>query len=97
MEKETSKLLEQATDIMGKNADILIVTHKDGKFGVVKSGDADNIAQALFSCMHHTDNPIGEVLYKIIRLNVVNIFANSSPYAIDLMKSINNIIQNKDE
>lgn len=97
MKKKINKLQEQATKIMGQDADLLIIAHKDGQFGTVKHGDADNIAQALFSCMYQPDNPIGKAVYRIIKLYVMNLFANSSSYAIDLTKSITNIIQNKDE
>lgn len=92
MEKKTNKLLEQATMIMGQEADILIIAHKDGQCGAVTHGNTDNIAQAIFSCMHQPDNPIGQAIYRIIKLNVMNILANPSPYAVNLTESITNIL-----
>lgn len=92
MEKKTNKLLEQATMIMGQKADILIIAHKDGQCGAVTHGNTDNIAQAIFSCMHQPDNPIGQAIYRIIKLNVMNILANPSPYAVNLTESITNIL-----
>lgn len=92
MEKKTNKLLEQATMIMGQEADILIIAHKDEQCGAVTHGNTDNIAQAIFSCMHQPDNPIGQAIYRIIKLNVMNILANPSPYAVNLTESITNIL-----
>lgn len=92
MEKKTNKLLEQATMIMRQEADILIIAHKDGQCGAVTHGNTDNIAQAIFSCMHQPDNPIGQAIYRIIKLNVMNILANPSPYAVNLTESITNIL-----
>lgn len=99
MKQEVNKIIKQAIGIMGEDADILIVIRKNKKFCTAKHGDTDNIAQALFSCMHYPGNSIGEVIYKIIKLNVMNIFTNTSShsYATDLIKSINNIIPSKDE
>lgn len=97
METRIDKLQEQVTKIMGQDADFLIVAHKDGRFGTIKHGNTDNISQALFSCMYQQNNPIGKAIYRIVKLYVMNLFANSSPYAAKLTRSITNIIQNKDE
>lgn len=97
MEQKTQKLLEKAEKIMGKEADILLVTHNDGQCGAVTHGSTDNIAQAIFSCMHQPNNPIGQVFYRIIKLIVLNILSNPSPYAGDLLDAINNVLPDNDE
>lgn len=97
MEQKTQKLLEKAEKIMGKESDLLILAHNDGQCGAVTHGSTDNIAQAIFSCMHQPDNPIGQVFYRIIKLIVLNILNNPSPYADDLINSINNILPELDE
>lgn len=89
MKQKTEELLKKAQEIMGEGADFLIIAHKDGQCGAVAHGDTDTIAQAIFSCMHQPDNPIGQTLYRIIQLNVTNILANPSPYANGLRFDIN--------
>lgn len=97
MEHKTQKLLERAEKIMGKDADILILSHIDGKCGAVTHGSTENIAQAIFSCIHQPNNPIGKVIYRIIKLNVMNILNNPSPFAGDLIDAINSILPDPDE
>lgn len=97
MERKTNELLKQATEIMGQEADIIIIAHKNGQCGAVTHGSTDNIAQAIFSCMHQPNNPIGQAIYRIIKLNVMNMLANPSPYAVDLTESITNILPEDDE
>ena len=81
MKQKTEELLKKAQEIMGEEADFLIVAHKDGQCGAVAHGETDIIAQTIFSCMHQPDNLIGQILYRIIQLNVTNILTNpSSPY-----------------
>ena len=81
MEQEIEELLKKAQEIMGEGSDFLIVTHKDGQCGAIAHGKTDTIAQTIFSCMHQPDNPIGQILFRIIQLNVTNILTNpSSPY-----------------
>lgn len=92
MEKRTNELLQKAIDIMGQDSDLLIIAHKEGQCGAVVHGGTGNIAQAIFSCIHQPDNPTGNSLYQMIKLNAVNILKNPSPYAIDLIDAINNII-----
>lgn len=89
MKQKTEELLKKAQEFMGEGSDFLIIAHKDGQCGAVAHGDTDTIAQAIFSCMHQTDNPIGQTLYRIIQLNVTNILANPSPYANVLRFDIN--------
>lgn len=92
METRTDNLLQEAKKIMGKNADIFIISHKDGQCSAVTHGDSDNIAQAIFSCMHQPNNPIGAAIYRILKLNAMNMIANNSPYSADLLQSINSIL-----
>ena len=89
MKQKTKELLKKAQEIMGEGSDFLIIAHKEGQCGAVAHGDTDTIAQAIFSCMHQPDNPIGQTLYRIIQLNVTNILANPSPYANRLRFDIN--------
>lgn len=90
MKQKTEELLKKAQEIMGERSDFLIIAHKDGQCGVVAHGETDTIAQAIFSCMHQPENPIGQTLYRIIQLNVTNILANpSSPYVNSLRFDIN--------
>lgn len=77
---------------MGKDADIFIISHKEGRCGAVTHGNSDNIAQAIFSCMHQPNNPIGAAIYRILKLNVMNMITNNSPYSTDLLQSINSIL-----
>ena len=97
MEQKAQKLLEKAEKIMGKDADMIILSHADGKFGAITHGSTENIAQAIFSCMHQPNHPISQVLYRIIKLNVLNILNNPSPFAVDLIDAINNVLPNLDE
>ena len=97
MEEKTKRLLDKAQSIMGKETDLLIISHKDGQCGAVSHGNTDNIAQALFSCMHQPGNPIGQAIYRIIKLNAMNILSNPSPYAVDLSEAIVNLIPEENE
>ena len=84
MKQKTEELLKKAQEILGEGSDFLIIAHKDGQCGAIAHGDTDTISQAIFSCMHQPDNPIGQTLYRIIQLNVTNILTNPSPYAKSL-------------
>lgn len=88
MKQKTEELLKQAQQIMGEDSDFLIIAHKEGQCGAVAHGETDNIAQAIFSCMHQPNNPIGQTLYRIIKLIVLNTLRNPSPYATDLINVI---------
>lgn len=92
MKQKTEHLLDQARQIMGDDADFFIIAHKKDKCGAVAHGNTDTIAQAIFSCMHNPGNPIGATMYRIIKLNVMNILKSPSPYALDLIDTINSIL-----
>jgi len=96
MEKKTNKALEQAMKIYGEDADILIIAHKDGQCGSVLHGNGENIAQAIFACMHQPNSPIAREMYRIIRLNVMNILNNPSPYAANLAETVVSMIPESD-
>lgn len=97
MDKKTNKLLEKAKEIMGKDADILIIAHKNGQCGAVIHGNTDNVTQAIFSCMHLPNNPTGMALYHIVKLNLMNILHNKSIFAMDLINSITKMLPEDDE
>lgn len=97
MEKKTNEALKQAMKIYGEDADILVIAHKDGKCGSVLHGNGENVAQAIFACMHQPDSPIGREIYRIIRLNVMNILHNPSPFAANLAETVVNMIPEQDE
>lgn len=88
MEQKTNELLEQAIQIMGEDADIMIVTHKNGQCGAVIHGNVDNCAQAVFACIHQTDDKVGNAVYRIVKLNAINLLTNPTPYGQDLSDSI---------
>lgn len=95
MEKKTNELLEQALKIMGEDSDIMIIAHKNGQCGSVIHGSIDRNAQAMFACMHQEDEKVGNAVYRIIKLNAINLVTNPSPYAQDLMCSIEKAIDDK--
>ena len=88
MEKKTNDLFEQAIKIMGEDADIMIITHKDGCCGSIIHGAVDNIAQAVFACIHQPDDQVGNAVYRIVKLNAINLLTNPTPYGQDLSDSI---------
>lgn len=96
MEEKTKQLLKKAREIMGDDADIFIIVHKDTQCGTIMRGRPENIAHAAFSCIHLPDNPIGQNIYDIIKLNVINIINNPSPYTSDLINTITNILHDKE-
>lgn len=92
METKTNELLKEAKRIIGEDADMLIVFDKQGKYASAVSGNVDNIAKSIFTCMHQPGNPIGAVIYRIIKLNAMNIISNQSQFSADLIQSINSIL-----
>lgn len=88
MEAKVNQLLQEATKFFGENSDIMIFVHKDGQCGSVIHGSIDNNARSLFACMHQPDNEIGQAIYRILKLNLLNVISNPSPYAKDLVDSI---------
>lgn len=91
-----NKLIGKAKLILGEDTDFMIITHtKNGMLGAATHGNTEELAQSLFANIHNTAEAVGQTLYRILKLNVMNIFNNPSCYAQDLMMSINNVL-NKD-
>lgn len=97
MKEKTQKLLEKVEKVMGVDADVMILSHDGGKCAAITHGSTENIAQTIFACMHQSDNSIGPVLYRIIKLNVINILNTPSLFAGDLIDAINNVLYNSNE
>lgn len=93
METKTNKLIQEAERIIGEDGSMFIIFSKNKKYTSATRGNIDNIAQAIFCCMHQPNNPIGAVIYRILKLNVMNIISNQSQYSADLIQSINSILQ----
>lgn len=97
MKQKIDKLQKAAAKIFGDEADYIIIAHQDGPCGGVTHGRTEYIAQALFALLHQQDNELSQVVYRIIKMNVLNILSNPSPYAVDLARSINNVISKTNE
>lgn len=97
MDKKITKLNKKAVEILGDGADYIIIAHKNGQCGGSARGDIDNIAQSFFALLHQDNGELAKAVYRIIKLNAVNIMANQSPYTIDLSKSITNVLPEGDE
>lgn len=50
MDKQIKKLNKKAAEILGDNADYIIIAHKNGQCGGAARGDISNIAQAFSHC-----------------------------------------------
>lgn len=96
MEKE-NKTMKKALDVLKENSSALIITNKDGLCGAALRGDVEEVAQALFTCMHDKDSEVSEHLYRILKLNVMNILNNPSKYKLDLLNLILNLARNRNE
>lgn len=92
MEEKINELLNQVFNIVGEDSDVTIIIHKDDKCGTLLHGSADNNARSVFSCMHQSNNKIGEALYRIVKLNALNILTNPSPFSEDLLDSVKKAI-----
>lgn len=92
MDKKIAKLSEKAAQILGDDADYIIIAHKDGLCGGSARGSIDNIAQAFFALLHQQNGDLSKAAFRIIKLNAMNIMANPSPYAAELSEGISNAI-----
>lgn len=97
MDKQISKLSNKAAQILGDGADYIIIAHKDGLCGGAAKGNIDNIAQAFFALLHQQNGDLAKAVFRIIKLNAMNIIGNPSPYAIELSNAISNLIPENDE
>lgn len=89
MEQKTNELLKRAKEIYGEDVDFLIISHQNERCGGVTHGDSDKIAESIFSAIHTPNNSLGPVLYRILKLVVVNTLKNSSTFTVDLLNTIN--------
>lgn len=97
MEKKVNDLLQESLNILGEDSDIMIIAHKKGQCGAVIHGSIDNNAKAIFACIHQPNNKIGAALYRILKLNVMNLLSNPTPYGQDLVNSISQIADSMSE
>ena len=88
MDKDVRKLLEKVKKAVGESTDILIITHRDGQCAAMTHGNTDDLAHAYFGCMHDRKSNIGSVLYKILKLNTLNVINNHSVFSMDLINAI---------
>lgn len=91
MDKMIEKLTKQAAKNLGAGSDYMIIAHKEGVCSGSVYGNAENLAQAFFALIHQ-DNDVAKAVYRIVKLNAMNIISNPSPYAMDLMSAISNIL-----
>lgn len=73
---------------MGKETDIMIIGQKDGECCAIAHGNPDEIAKALFYCMHDPNSAIGDVLYRILKLNTQNLLKNPTNRSVDFVEMI---------
>ena len=74
----------------GDDVNSLIISEMNDECGAMIHGKITNIAQAIFAVIHDNENEIGEDLYRIIKSVTLNIIANETPYATDLVNGILN-------
>lgn len=96
MNKKIDKLNKSAAKTLGDGADYIVIAHKEGQSGGTIKGNVDNIAQAFFALLHQ-DNDLAKAVYRIIKLNAMNIINNPSPYAMDLSNALSNLVPETDE
>lgn len=90
------KLCKQAKEILGEDADIMILAQKDDQYMCGMLGEADNVAEAYFATMHKAGAPSSIALHRILKLVVMNVLANPSPFAVDLAESIYDILEEQE-
>lgn len=92
MERKIKQLADKCQKIMDDGTDVLIIAYKDGQCGAISRGSTDNIAHSMFASMHKEDDPISPILYRILKLNLINILNNPSKYSNDLIETLNRIL-----
>lgn len=88
MENSVNNLLIEAIRTFGEDSNITIIVNKGDKCGTVIHGNIDNNARAMFACLHQQNEEVSKAMYRILKLNVMNIITNNSPLAEDLLNSI---------
>lgn len=96
MDKKITKLNNVAAKTLGDGADYIIIAQKDGQCGGTMHGNIELIAQSFFALLHQ-DNDLAKAVYRIIKLNAMNIISNPSPYAMDLSGALSNLVPETDE
>ncbi len=95
MEKDLKTKMENIKGIavkeLGDTADTLLVSFDEGQCSCIMHGESQNIAHAIFALIHNSQNQTSMDLYRIVKLIVLNIVNNESPYAMDLLQSILNV------
>ena len=94
MKKELKeRMIELQNDVvkkLGDDSDLLVTVFNNGQCGCAMHGETQNIAHSLFALIHDNDSKLAPDLYRVIKLIVLNIVNNESPYAADLLQSILN-------
>ena len=90
LKEQMLSLQKKVVKELGEGSDVLITTFSEGHCGSIMRGEAQNIAHSLFALIHDQNNKMSMDLYRVIKLVVLNIVNNETPYAADLLTSILN-------
>lgn len=90
LKEQMLSLQKKVVKELGEGSDVLITTFSEGHCGSIMRGEAQNIAHSLFALIHDPNNKMSMDLYRVIKLVVLNIVNNETPYAVDLLTSILN-------
>lgn len=90
LKEQMLSLQKKVVKELGEGSDVLITTFNEGHCGSIMRGEAQNIAHSLFALIHDQNNKMSMDLYRVIKLVVLNIVNNETPYAADLLTSILN-------
>ncbi|MGN1089505.1 MAG: hypothetical protein ACI4Q6_03815 [Huintestinicola sp.] len=93
---EEKKIMDHIKDVIGASNDVLVIAHENGQCRSIVHGNMEDIAKALFCCMHDKkNNELGDFLFHVLKLNAMNIISNNSKYAVELVSAINTVTENK--
>ena len=90
LKEQMLSLQKKVVKELGEGSDVLITTFSEGHCGSIMRGEAQNIAHSLFALILDPNNKMSIDLYRVIKLVVLNIVNNETPYAVDLLTSILN-------
>lgn len=90
LKEQMLSLQKKVLKELGEDSDVLITTFNNGHCGSIMRGATQNIAQSMFALIHDPKNKMSIDLYRVIKLVVLNIVNNESPFAADLLTSILN-------
>lgn len=91
MNKETEKAMEILKE--GKENDVMTIKKEKNMAQVILSGDCGEIGHAIFATMHDPKANIASNLYLMVKMIVLNILSNPSPYGHDLLNSIFKVLE----